>query len=316
MAIAFRSQTANVATGTSVTGVEPSGTVQNDVMVAMYIVADPGGVPGIPSGWTSIYNGRSSTNHFYYDLCYIVRGASAPSLTFTHTGSVYRELFILTFSGVDTTTPINASTNGGNFTGNPPNPDAPSATATVANTMVLAVGIGWDGSTTGGWTAPSGYVIRSDNTVSNDGVIATKALATATAEDPGAFSNAFNAGNDDGWQATVILAPTAVTPTVTTDSITNNTGTTADGNGTVSSDGGSTITERGFCWNTTGSPTISDSKVTAAGTTGSYSATMTGLSPGATYYVRAYATNANGTGYGTDISFTTVSSATVAWLRA
>jgi hypothetical protein len=207
MAIAFRNQTSVVGTGTSVTGTEPSGTTQNDVMLAMYIVADPAGAPTIPSGWTSIYNGRSSTLHFYYNLCYIVRGATAPALNFTHFGSNYRELHILSFSGADTSTPINTSIDGGNFTGNPPNPDAPPAAATVANTMVLAVGIGWDGSAAGGWAPPSGYTILTDNTASNDGVIASKTLPTAATENPAAFSNAANVGTDDGWQATVILAP-------------------------------------------------------------------------------------------------------------
>lgn len=87
-------------------------------------------------------------------------------------------------------------------------------------------------------------------------------------------------------------------PLVVTSAATSITSTTATGNGNVVTDNGSTITERGFCWNTTGNPTTADSTVTAAGTTGVYTGSITGLSGGTTYYYRAYAINAFGTGYG------------------
>lgn len=80
----------------------------------------------------------------------------------------------------------------------------------------------------------------------------------------------------------------------------------AVGNGNVTSDGGATITERGICWNTTGTPTTSDSKSTVPGTTGSYSGLMTGLSAGTTYHVRAYATNSQGTSYGDEVTFSSL----------
>src|SRR5258708_3531432 len=92
------------------------------------------------------------------------------------------------------------------------------------------------------------------------------------------------------------------TPLVTTQAATSVTSTTATGNGTVVFDHGSTITERGFVLNTIGNPTTSDSKVNTAGTTGDYTGSITGLSGGTTYYYRAYAINAFGTGYG-DIWF-------------
>lgn len=104
-------------------------------------------------------------------------------------------------------------------------------------------------------------------------------------------------------------------PVVTTSAVSNVTMTTADGNGTVVSDGGDTITERGFCWNTSTNPTTANSKVTASGTTGGYSATMTGLSDGTLYYVRAYAINGIGTSYGSNVTFIN-SGARVGWLVA
>ena len=67
--------------------------------------------------------------------------------------------------------------------------------------------------------------------------------------------------------------------------------------GSVSSDGGAAISERGFVYSTSTDPTLADSKVVVSGTTGAMTGTSPGLSTG-TYFFRAFATNANGTSYG------------------
>lgn len=104
-------------------------------------------------------------------------------------------------------------------------------------------------------------------------------------------------------------------PTLTTSAVTAITPTTATGNGNVLSDGGSTITERGFCWSTSFNPTTASSKVTAAGTTGSYSADLTSLSDATRYYVRAYAINSIGTSYGENVTFINLGAA-LSWFQA
>jgi len=73
----------------------------------------------------------------------------------------------------------------------------------------------------------------------------------------------------------------------------------------VSSDGGAAVTVRGVCWSTSVNPTTSNSKTTNGSGTGSFTSSITGLSQGTTYHVRAYATNSVGTSYGSDRSFTT-----------
>lgn len=104
----------------------------------------------------------------------------------------------------------------------------------------------------------------------------------------------------------VVTYTPSTAPSVTTSAATDKRATTVVGNGNVTSDGGATVTERGFCYSTTNStPTISDSKKVVSGTTGSYTGTITGLLPGKRYYCRAYATNASGTGYGSVVQFTT-----------
>ena len=99
--------------------------------------------------------------------------------------------------------------------------------------------------------------------------------------------------------------PTINIPTVTTSAITNIGITTATGGGNVTADGGSSVTARGVCWNITGNPSISDTKTSNANGTGVFTSSLTGLTPGQTYYVRAYATNSSGTAYGSEVSFVT-----------
>ncbi|MFA6719581.1 MAG: hypothetical protein WCS15_10915, partial [Prevotella sp.] len=96
-------------------------------------------------------------------------------------------------------------------------------------------------------------------------------------------------------------------PTVTTQAVSNIAATTATGNGNITSLGSPNPTAYGVCWNTTGTPTTSDSKVDkgTASATGAFTAPMTGLTANTTYYVRAYATNAVGTSYGDVVSFVT-----------
>ena len=101
-------------------------------------------------------------------------------------------------------------------------------------------------------------------------------------------------------------APTFVIPTVTTDTVSGITDTSAVSGGNVTSDGGAAVTARGVCWSTSHNPTLSDSH-TADGTgTGSFTSNITGLTATNTYYVRAYATNSVGTAYGNEITVTTV----------
>ncbi|HBG23885.1 MAG: hypothetical protein A2X17_07105 [Bacteroidetes bacterium GWF2_41_61] len=96
-----------------------------------------------------------------------------------------------------------------------------------------------------------------------------------------------------------------VVPVLTTTTATSVTSSSASSGGNVTADGGATVTARGVCWSTAQNPTITNSKTTNGTGTGIFSSSLTGLSPGTTYYVRAYATNSAGTGYGDQISFTT-----------
>jgi surface protein len=97
----------------------------------------------------------------------------------------------------------------------------------------------------------------------------------------------------------------AVLATVSTSAISSVTATTAVSGGSVTNDGGSPVTARGVVWSTSENPTLeSNLGQTSNGTgTGSFTSNLTGLTPGATYYVRSYATNSVGTAYGAQLSF-------------
>jgi pectin methylesterase-like acyl-CoA thioesterase len=95
-------------------------------------------------------------------------------------------------------------------------------------------------------------------------------------------------------------------PTVTTAAVSYISTTTALCGGSISNDGGGTITARGVCWNITGDPTIADNYSSDGTGVGLFSSTLTNLTAGAKYYVRAYATNSAGTSYGKQDSLTTL----------
>ena len=95
-----------------------------------------------------------------------------------------------------------------------------------------------------------------------------------------------------------------VVPVITTTAVSNITASSATSGGEVTSEGGGTVTERGVCYSTTQNPTITDSHTSDGSGTGSFVSVISGLTPNTTYYLRAFATNNIGTGYGNEITFT------------
>jgi uncharacterized protein (TIGR02145 family) len=95
-------------------------------------------------------------------------------------------------------------------------------------------------------------------------------------------------------------------PGLTTQDVTEINYRTAACGGKVTDDGGDPITSRGLCWNTTGNPTVEDNIVNCGGGTGPFHKSLSNLTPGTTYYIRAYATNSEKTGYGNEVTFQTL----------
>jgi uncharacterized protein (TIGR02145 family) len=90
---------------------------------------------------------------------------------------------------------------------------------------------------------------------------------------------------------------------VTTTNVTGITQTSATTGGNVTDDGNAEVTARGVCWGTSQNPTTGSGKTSDGTGTGNFTSSITGLTPGIAYYVRAYATNSEGTSYGNEVTF-------------
>lgn len=97
-------------------------------------------------------------------------------------------------------------------------------------------------------------------------------------------------------------------PILTTTVATTITGNSAKSGGNITTDGGSSVTGRGICYNTSPNPTTSNYIVQSGSGTGSFNVNLTNLATNTTYYVRAYAINGAGTAYGNEVSFKTLGS--------
>jgi uncharacterized protein (TIGR02145 family) len=95
-------------------------------------------------------------------------------------------------------------------------------------------------------------------------------------------------------------------PSVTTSAISTVTSTSAISGGDVTSDEVIAVIARGVCWSTSQNPTLANSFTTNGTGTGTFTSNIHSLTPGTTYYIRAYATNIVGTAYGNQQSFATL----------
>jgi hypothetical protein len=125
-----------------------------------------------------------------------------------------------------------------------------------------------------------------------------------------AFASGVAVGSSDRpTEAPVPVSGTGVAPvapaTVGSAAPTAVTATTATAGGTVVTDGGGPVTERGVVFGRTPYPTVADSLTVDGAGTGVFTSQLTGLRPGQQYYLRAYATNTEGTVYGELRAFTT-----------
>ena len=103
----------------------------------------------------------------------------------------------------------------------------------------------------------------------------------------------------------ILFTTTVGLPVLVTSNMSQITHNSAQSGGTISTDGGATITQRGVCWSSTPLPTITNSRTQNGTGTGTFTSNLTGLTPSTQYYIRAYATNSAGTAYGQQQTFTT-----------
>ncbi len=129
---------------------------------------------------------------------------------------------------------------------------------------------------------------------------------TAAGVRTGAVVIASNDSSNSPYAFAVMGTGTSSAPAVSTTVASATNMTTATAGGNVTDDGGATVTMRGVVWGASANPTVGGAGQSTNGTgTGSFSGTLTNLTPGATYHYRAYAQNSVGTSYGTDYTLTT-----------
>jgi hypothetical protein len=105
------------------------------------------------------------------------------------------------------------------------------------------------------------------------------------------------------------IAPATI-PTLTTAAVTNLNGSTGQSGGVITDNGGTAISVSGICWSKTNNiPTTSDDTTKGTTSSGSFTAQLKNLTPSTTYYVRAYAINNVGIGYGNVVTFNTSNAA-------
>jgi uncharacterized protein (TIGR02145 family) len=94
-------------------------------------------------------------------------------------------------------------------------------------------------------------------------------------------------------------------PVITTTQISHISDTSATSGGKIINNGGDEIIARGICWSLSTNPTTTNNKTNSGTGTGLFIDHIGPLTPGTTYYVRAYATNSAGTAYGNEEVFVT-----------
>lgn len=120
-----------------------------------------------------------------------------------------------------------------------------------------------------------------------------------------AANDTINISGNYRFRLNTLLTASVVLPAISTVAVSDTTASGAKVSGNVTAVGNGVVTARGVCWSTLTVPTTIDSKTTNGAGAGTFTATLTGLEPVKTYFVRAYATNSLGTAYGNELEFTT-----------
>jgi len=192
-----------------------------------------------------------------------------------------------------------------------------SITTNVINSILLTSAIGGGNITSSGglpvtqrgicWSILRNPAITDTKIVSGSGLGQFSISFTGLMPNTTYYVRAFAisaAGTSYGNEVSFI---TASLPTLTTSTMGLITQTTAQCGGSVISAGSSPVTLRGIVYGTSPNPTTSNNYTTSGSGIGSFISTITGLTSGTTYYIRAFATNSFGTAYGNEINFKTLS---------
>ncbi len=159
--IAFRAAATGVSASGSVTINKPTGTVQNDVMVAGIAVRPNTATITAPAGWTLLRSTKQAANTANQLSTYwkLATASEPASYTFTVGANAGAAGGIASFSGVDPSDPIDVEN--GQTTASATTSAARTVTTTSTNDMIVTVH-GIASSVT--WTPPTGMTEAADAT--------------------------------------------------------------------------------------------------------------------------------------------------------
>lgn len=206
MAVAFRAKASAGVTGTSLVVDKPTGTLDDDVMLAFIAVRPDGTTVTPPTGWESVLSQGRGANGELYVYRKVARSEGA-NYTFTVSASSQHLGVIASFSGGDIVTPVNVS---GGSDGASASQVAPDVTTTAANTLVIRFCQGARNGAAATYTWPTSTEQWDDSyfdsganvSIFCSGATATQAAAGATGTETATCSQ-----NTSYASATIALIP-------------------------------------------------------------------------------------------------------------
>lgn len=157
------------------------------------------------------------------------------------------------------------------------------------------------------WSTSSSPTIEDSNTIDGSGLGPYSSNLIDLKSGTEYYVRAYainNIGTGYGELKSFTTEPPSI-PEIITLNVYPVTETTATSGGKIILDGTSPITDCGLCWSTSENPTLSDNYLSFGIASDNFTITISGLEAGTSYYLRAYATNSAGIGYGNSYSFTT-----------
>ena len=250
--------------------------------------------------WQNVYEGESTAEFVQHTVDLSEYAGQTINIRFRHYNTYDMEWLILDDVEVYHLTPANSATY--TVTGT----DAYGCTATASIDVTIHKPVvtisGGETIICGGETVTLTASGTDSYLWSNNGEETGSITVTPTATTTYMVTGTDQYGCTATDSITVTLSELPIVHTYNASNITTH---TATGNGMITCSGTSAVTARGVCWSASPNPTIADSYTTDGSGTGSFTSSLTGLNSGFTYYVRAYATNSEGTAYGEEVTFRT-----------
>jgi uncharacterized protein (TIGR02145 family) len=287
--------------------------MNSNIVTITYAVSGGGGVTfsNLPSGVSGNYDASTATA--------TISGAPLVSGVFTYTlnltcGTATGTITVRNVTNLSNFPSLTSYFYDGSFTLNAPTSPSPGAftyqssntnVATISGSTITFIGTGTATITATQAQTPfyQSATISCLLTVNGVTVTTRSGQITTTNLNYVSSSGALNSKKGEIRNGQIVIASNSAE--IQTLSIANTGPGTITATGSVISEGGSTVTARGFCWRTATNPTIENSFTSETGTTGPLASTISGLSNGTTYYIRAYITNGSGTYYGNELSLAT-----------